>query len=178
MSRGMDSLLGTRGALSSMREEAVQSTLRIVANECGITDASEVQPFMVAVSLCEVDVAYQTLVNSELTWEDVQFEVALDSGSVEPVCARTETLGYDLQASPSSRRGQQFRMGDGGGVDNQGQAALNLRNGVLGSVIQFFFQVVNVTRPLMSAGRICDEGCVVDSRRSTLWSQTNMGGRY
>ena len=165
MARGMDSLLGTGGALSSMRKEAVQSILRIVANECGAMNAEQVQSFMAAVSLCEVDEADQILVNSELAWEDVEFEVALDSGSVVHVCARTDTPGYDLQPSPGSRRGQQFMMGDGGKVDNQGQVALNLSNGGPSSVNHSVFQAANVTRPLMSVGRICDEGFHVDFQK-------------
>ena len=39
-------------------------------------------------------------------WEDIEFEVALDSGSVVHVCAPDDCPGYILQESPGSKRGQ------------------------------------------------------------------------
>ena len=53
--------------------------------------------------------------------EDLEFEVALDSGSVVHVCAPADCPGYTLQESPGSRRGQEFLMGDGGAIPNFGQ---------------------------------------------------------
>ena len=47
-------------------------------------------------------------------------------------------------------------MGDGGTIPNMGESQLNLsdQNRDLTSV----FQIASVTRPLMSVGRICDQG--------------------
>ena len=39
-------------------------------------------------------------------WEDIEFQVALDSGSVVHVCAPDDCPGYMLQESPGSKRGQ------------------------------------------------------------------------
>ena len=47
-------------------------------------------------------------------------------------------------------------MGDGGTIPNMGQSKLNLTD--CGSDIESVFQIAAVTRPLMSVGRICDEG--------------------
>ena len=47
-------------------------------------------------------------------------------------------------------------MGDGGTIPNLGQSQLNLSDD--GKDIQSVFQIAAVTRPLMSVGRICDEG--------------------
>ena len=49
-------------------------------------------------------------------------------------------------------------MGDGGTIPNLGQSQLNLTDMGVGRNIQSIFQVAAVTRPLMSVGRICDEG--------------------
>ena len=49
-------------------------------------------------------------------------------------------------------------MGDGGEIPNLGQSQLNLSDDVVGRDIQSVFQIAAVTRPLMSVGRICDEG--------------------
>ena len=91
-------------------------------------------------------------------WEDIEFEVALDSGSVVHVCAPGDCPGYMLQESPGSKRGQEFQMGDGGLIKNLGQKQLNLSDSMIGRDVQSVFQIAAVTRPLMSVGRICDEG--------------------
>ena len=49
-------------------------------------------------------------------------------------------------------------MGDGGTIPNLGQSQLNLSDDSISRDIQSVFQIAAVTRPLMSVGRICDEG--------------------
>ena len=49
-------------------------------------------------------------------------------------------------------------MGDGGLIPILGQSQLNLSDTTVGRDIQSVFQIAAVTRPLMSVGRICDEG--------------------
>ena len=91
-------------------------------------------------------------------WEDIEFEVALDSGSVVHVCGPSDCPGYLLQESPGSRRGQKFQMGDGGEINNLGQKQLNLSDLSAESDLCSIFQIAAVARPLMSVGKICDEG--------------------
>ena len=50
-------------------------------------------------------------------------------------------------------------MGDGGTIPNLGQSQLNLSDE--DRDIQSVFQIAAVTRPLMSVGKICDEGHTV-----------------
>ena len=98
---------------------------------------------------------------SEEAWEDMEFEVALDSGSVVHVCSLDDCRGYRLQESPGSRRGQEFLMGDGGTIPNLGQSRLNLTDTAVDRDLESVFQIAAVTRPLMSVGKICDEGHTV-----------------
>ena len=49
-------------------------------------------------------------------------------------------------------------MGDGGTIPNLGQSQLNLTDDAVGRDIESVFQIAAVTRPLMSVGKICDEG--------------------
>ena len=49
-------------------------------------------------------------------------------------------------------------MGDGGEIPNLGQKQLKLSNTSLNSDAKSIFHIAAVTRPLMSAGQICDEG--------------------
>ena len=66
--------------------------------------------------------------------------------------------GYSLDESPGSRRGQEFLTGDGGAIPNLGQKRLNFFDESTSKPIASVFQISAVTRPLMSVGRICDEG--------------------
>ena len=91
-------------------------------------------------------------------WQDIEFEVALDSGSVVHVCSIDDCKGYKVGESPGSRRGQEFLMGDGGTIPNLGQSELNLTDELVDRDIKSVFQIAAVTRPLMSVGKICDEG--------------------
>ena len=110
---------------------------------------------MLPVNLLTVADPCEVLVATE-DWQDLEFEVALDSGAVVHVCAPSDIPGYLVQASAGSRRGREFLMGDGGTIPNLGESQLNLsdqdRN------LQSVFQIAAVTRPLMSVGRICDQG--------------------
>ena len=47
-------------------------------------------------------------------------------------------------------------MGDGGTIPNLGQSSLNLSDE--DRDLQSVFQIAAVTRPMMSVGRICDQG--------------------
>ena len=127
----------------------VPMELRTTLHEIGL---GEMLAPMNMITLAEPD---QILVNSEV-WKDLEFEVALDSGSVVHVCSPEDCPGYKLAESPGSRRGQEFLMGDGGTIPNLGQSQLNLSDE--DRDIQSVFQIAAVTRPLMSVGRICDEG--------------------
>ena len=71
----------------------------------------------------------EVLINED-AWRDIEFEVALDSGSVVHVCSIEDCPGYRVGDSPGSRRGQEFLMGDGGTIPNLGQSQLNLSDGL------------------------------------------------
>ena len=49
-------------------------------------------------------------------------------------------------------------MGDGGTIKILGQKTLNLSDASVDRDLSSIFQIAAVTRPLMSVGKICDEG--------------------
>ena len=49
-------------------------------------------------------------------------------------------------------------MGDGGTIPNLCQKHLSLADNVVGNDVRSILHIAAVTRPLMSAGKICDEG--------------------
>ena len=86
--------------------------------------------------------------------------LTLDSGCVDHLADMADMPGYAcvLESSPGSRRGQNFVVGNGNKVRNEGQVRLQMAitdgsNQSLSSV----FQVAEITRPLMSVSRICDQ---------------------
>ena len=109
--------------------------------------------------LLEATTPPQMMVN-EAQWEDVEFEVALDSGCTDHVCADVGSPGYVLEESPASRCGGGFTIGDGGILPNQGQKKLHLENDAK-LAIDSVFQIARVARPLMSVGRISDTTATV-----------------
>ena len=60
------------------------------------------------VQVCEIADEDELLINEPQEWPEVEFEVALDSGSVVHVCSNADTLGYLLEPSPESKRNQHF----------------------------------------------------------------------
>ena len=92
------------------------------------------------------------------SWQDLEFEVALDSGVVVHMCSVEDCPGYALHESPESKAGQKFLMGDGGSIKNLGQKTLNLSDSSVDRGLSSVFQIAAVTRPLMSVGKIWDEG--------------------
>ena len=179
-------LISALGELGSGR----RAVLKAIAEKQGITDkfdldrledgTAEVKlqvPSHLRAVLCEIGlhtalapINVMTLLEDEAVfaadlgghWTDMEFEVALDSGAVIHVCSPADCPGYKLEESPGSRRKQKFQMGDGGTIPNLGQMALNLTDEVADRDLCSVFQIAAVTRPLMSVGKICDEGHKVE----------------
>ena len=115
------------------------------------------------IQVCETADVDGVEINVSEEWCDVEFEVALDSGSQDHVCDEANTPGYALEHSPGSSRGQCFIVGNGGRLPNMGQKVLNLEpESDESTSLKSCFQIARVTRPLMSVGKICDSGMRVE----------------
>ena len=106
-------------------------------------------------------------------WRDVDVDVILDSGCCMHVLPGDCIPGYHVEASPGSKRGANFVVGNGEMVPNEGQAHLNLEasTGDGGSqLVQSTFQVAELTKPLMSVSQICAKGhkCVFEGDHATV----------
>ena len=71
------------------------------------------RPLKSTLYLCEGVVPQQSILVNDAEWVDVEFEVALDSGSTDHVCHTGDVPGYVIEASPGSRAGQGFIVGNG-----------------------------------------------------------------
>ena len=72
------------------------------------------------VCLCEGEQVATQEINVAEDWQDVEFEVALDSGSTDNVCHKGDIPGYCIVASPGSKAGQGFVVGNGAREPNDG----------------------------------------------------------
>ena len=79
-----------------------------------------------------------------------------------------------LVESPGSKRDQQYIVGNGAEVPNEGQVKLNLEADGMGespgNLIKSVFQVAEITRPLMSVSRVCELGhkCIFDDEKAEV----------
>ena len=108
-------------------------------------------------------------------WVDKIIEVTLDSGACDHILDMCDAPGYAnfLVESRGSKRDQQYIVGNGAEVHNEGQVTLNLEAGngqQGGNLIKSIFQVAEITRPLMSVSRICELGhkCVFDEDKAEV----------
>ena len=94
-----------------------------------------------------------------------------------------------MTESDGSRLKQNFIVGNGQKVPNEGQLLLNFESDIEGiRKIKSTFQVVEVTRPLMSVSRVCDQGMtctftdshalVLDKSGKTVVKFERRGGLY
>ena len=94
-------------------------------------------------------------------WSPTEVEVTLDSGCTNHVMDAEDAPGYSVQPSVGSRRGQNFIVGNGETIPNEGEVHLNM-DAPAGDgshvPITTNFQVAEINRPLMSVSRICDQG--------------------
>ena len=113
------------------------------------------------------------------TWVDVEIEITLDSGCCEHVMDLGDAPGYAgfIGESSGSKRKQNFIVGNGQKVPNEGQLVLNLESDLGGSKRRHTstFQVAEVTRPLMSVSRVCDQGmrCIFEDTHALIVNKSN-----
>ena len=142
------------------------------------------------VMIMEDDVPEELLNVDE--WKDFQVEMVLDSGCCAHILdAQADAPGYALQESEGSRGGRGFIVGNGERIPNEGQVELRMEaplgNG-LKMPVTTNFQVASVTKPLLSVGKICEQGHsvvfskegakVLDPQKRTIAHFQRSGGLY
>jgi len=65
-----------------------------------------VRPSRSTLCLCEGVAPQQSIIINDAEWANVEFEVALGSGSTDHVCHTGDVPSYVVEASPGSRAGQ------------------------------------------------------------------------
>ena len=125
-------------------------------------------------------------------WQDREVEVLLDSGACVHVLDAEDAPGYMVSESIGSRHGHNFLSATGERIPNEGQMDLRMEAPVGGGStvpVVTNFQVASISKPLMSVGKVCDQGhtvvfskdCakVLDSKQRTIAQfQRSQGGLY
>ena len=97
-------------------------------------------------------------------WVETDIVLTLDSGCCDHIADLADLPGHVhvLEPSSGSKRGQKFVVGNGERVKNQGQVLVKMAQTQGNDTINMssIFQVAQITRPLMSVSKICDQGMV------------------
>ena len=95
-------------------------------------------------------------------WVETDIVLTLDSGCCDHILDLADAAGYAGALSPSagSKRGQRLIVGNGERVPNRGQVKLKMKSKDDGVLMSSIFQVAEITRPLMSVSKICDQDMI------------------
>jgi hypothetical protein len=95
--------------------------------------------------------------------------IALDSGAGNHVAGPSDVEGFSIEPSRASRKGLGFIAANGAKILNLGEARVAMKEPTNGQTINSTFQVAEVSRPLYSVSKICDEGCEVHFCGTHAW---------
>ena len=84
-------------------------------------------------------------------------KTVVDSGAVDSVAPLTMAPAAEVKSSPGCQRGQHYLSASGDRLANMGQQTLRVATDD-GEERQVTFQVAEVSRPLTSVAKICDQG--------------------
>ena len=89
-----------------------------------------------------------------------KIKAIVDSGASSSVASKDMAPEYEAKPSEGSRRGQTFAAAGGKSLPNEGEKRVPMMTNQ-GRQVTTEWQVVDVTRPLMSVHQICAKGNVV-----------------
>ena len=81
----------------------------------------------------------------------------MDSGSAECVAPENIARNTPLMETEASRQGQTYHTADGGVIKNKGEKTVTMYS-ERGDQFRARCQITDVTRPLNSISRVCDQG--------------------
>jgi hypothetical protein len=98
------------------------------------------------------------LVAAKEEWKGLQrVDILVDSGAVENVAGPSHMIGYPILESEGSRNDQHYLVADGGRIPNYGEQKVKVVTEE-GHLCGLTFQLTDVTRPILSVGKMTDNG--------------------
>ena len=101
----------------------------------------------------------------------------MNSGSAECVAPESVAKSVALMETEASRQGQTYHTADGGVIKNKGEKTVTMYSAT-GDQYRALYQITDVTRPLNSVSRVCDEGNNVLFAQTRGWIVNHATGRY
>ena len=101
----------------------------------------------------------------------------MDSGSAECVAPQDIAKSIPLMETEASRQGQTYHTADGGVIKNKGDKTVMMYSET-GDQYRARHQITDVTRPLNSFSRVCDQGNNVLFTQTGGWIINHETGRY
>ena len=101
----------------------------------------------------------------------------MDSGSAECVAPENIARNIPLMETEASRQGQTYHTADGGVIKNKGEKTVMMYSED-GDQFRARYQITDVTRPLNSISRVCDQGNNVLFTKTGGWIINHESGRY
>ena len=101
----------------------------------------------------------------------------MDSGSAECVAPDTIARNIPLMETVASRQGQTYHTADGGVIKNKGEKTVTMYSED-GDQFRARCQITDVTPPLNSISRVCDQGNKVLFMKIGGWIINHETGRY
>ena len=101
----------------------------------------------------------------------------MDSGSAECVAPESIARIIPLVETEASRQGQTYHTADGGVIKNKDEQTVTMYS-ENGDQYRARYQITDVTRPLNSVSRVCDQGNNVLFTQTGGWIINRVVGRY
>ena len=114
--------------------------------------------------------------NSVQKPEWVKIEVVMDSGAAESVAPADLAPWVAIQESAGSKAGRKYLSASGEVLANLGEKKIDVYTNE-GQPATATFQIADVTRPLCSIARVCDQGNVVVFNSSGGYIENSSGQR-
>ena len=101
----------------------------------------------------------------------------MDSGSAECVAPESIAKSIPLVQTEASRQGQTYHTADGDVIRNKGEKTVTMYSET-GDQYRAQYQIADVTQPLNSVSRVCDQGNNVFFTQTGGWIINRETGRY
>ena len=112
-----------------------------------------------------------------VTLDGKRVTAIVDCRSVECVAPETIARNIPLMECEASRQGQTYHTADGGVSKNKGETIVTMYSED-GDQFRARHQIADVTRPLNSISRVCDQGNILLFTKTGGWIINHETGRY
>ena len=138
-----------------LKQKAKVRKPHIVSNVHTLLERMQSPPAAVPPTVGGLNRSSSDYARNDAGWTHVR--VIPDSGAIQSVAPKDMAVGYPVQPSAGSMRGQQYVSASGDEIPNEGEQYLPVLSAEGHQTTQRW-QMAEATRPLQSVGELCDQG--------------------